>query len=708
MSLNTINSIATSGLYAAQQGINTVSDNITNVNTTGYVRKVVNQNSLALQGQGMGTGVSGVSRAADQFLENASLSAAADVGKASSVSDLLDQAQSILGDPGASTGYFNQINTVFSAFAAAANNPTSSLSASQAVNQVTQFLNQSQSAASSLSALSTQADSRMGADVTSANDLLSQISDLNGAIARSSAQGADASDAQNAQSTLITQLSSMMDVQVARNSLGGVSVTTGGGQSLVGQLGAAKLAYNASTSGASQLTIVQPGGANQPVSMPLQTGEMRGLLDLRNTTLPGIQNQLSELVTQTVNALNKAHNASSSVPAQGVLTGNPVSTDIATAVSGFTGKTSIVVVNSSGVPQQQVDIDFSAGTMTSGGVSTTFGPSNFVSVLNSTLSPAATATTNTANNTLTISAANTGDGVAIQDDATTPSNKNGQGFSQYFGLNNLVSSSVVTNYQTGLKASDSNGFNSGGNLTLRLSDNSGSRITDVNVAVPSGGTVQDVVDALNATTGGVGIYGKFTLDGTTGELSFSPTTPGSASVSVVSDNTTWGSGANSLTQIFGVGAAQRATRTASYAVRSDIAAQPSKLAFAQLDLTAAAGQPVLSSGDGSGALALSKAGDTVMSFSAAGSIGAISTTVSQYASQLAGSLGTQASGASTAKTNAQAVQKEAESRRQSVEGVNLDQELVSLTTYQQAYSASARLVTATKDMFTALLNMVGG
>jgi len=51
------------------------------------------------------------------------------------------------------------------------------------------------------------------------------------------------------------------------------------------------------------------------------------------------------------------------------------------------------------------------------------------------------------------------------------------------------------------------------------------------------------------------------------------------------------------------------------------------------------------------------------------------------------------------------VQTEAQSRQQSVEGVNLDQELVNLTTYQQAYSASSRLITATNDMFTALMNM---
>jgi flagellar hook-associated protein 1 FlgK len=41
-----------------------------------------------------------------------------------------------------------------------------------------------------------------------------------------------------------------------------------------------------------------------------------------------------------------------------------------------------------------------------------------------------------------------------------------------------------------------------------------------------------------------------------------------------------------------------------------------------------------------------------------------------------------------------------------VESVNLDEELVRLQTYQQAFSASARMIQATKDLFDVLLNMV--
>ena len=79
--------------------------------------------------------------------------------------------------------------------------------------------------------------------------------------------------------------------------------------------------------------------------------------------------------------------------------------------------------------------------------------------------------------------------------------------------------------------------------------------------------------------------------------------------------------------------------------------------------------------------------------------------MTQYASLLAGSIGRKAASADDAKTASAAVKTEANTRRASVEGGNLDEELVNLTTYQQAYSASARLIQAVKDMYNTLLNM---
>ena len=57
MSLTGIMSAALSGLQTAQTGMTTVSNNITNVNTPGYAREVVNQSPAVVNGVGVGVTV---------------------------------------------------------------------------------------------------------------------------------------------------------------------------------------------------------------------------------------------------------------------------------------------------------------------------------------------------------------------------------------------------------------------------------------------------------------------------------------------------------------------------------------------------------------------------------------------------------------------------------------------------------------------------
>ena len=59
-----------------------------------------------------------------------------------------------------------------------------------------------------------------------------------------------------------------------------------------------------------------------------------------------------------------------------------------------------------------------------------------------------------------------------------------------------------------------------------------------------------------------------------------------------------------------------------------------------------------------------------------------------------------------AKAAAESVRDEVKERRAGEEGVNLDEELVKMTTYQQAYAAASRMITAARDMYDIVLNMV--
>jgi flagellar hook-associated protein 1 FlgK len=704
MSLNTILNTATSGMMAAQTGLRVVSDNVANVNTPGYVRKTISQSNLVSNGMGVGVNIDAIKRATDKFMAAASLNGASSAGKANAIATAMDNAQKLFGDPSAKTNYFSTLNDVYAAFSMAVDDPSSTLLRSSATTKLQDFLSESKRITSSLSGQIKDTDSRLSADVDRVNDLLKQIDGLNADITRAKMSGADSTGSENVQSGLIDELSTYMNVQVSDRANGGVTVRSAEGVSLAGD-GPATLTYVQSGAANGYLTVTTANSGGQTAPLYVASGEIQGLLELRNKELPNLSDQLGELVTRAAEELNRASNASSAVPAPASLTGKNTGLDAATAFSNFTGKTTIAITDASGVIQKRVAIDFDAGTMTVDGLpGPAFTNANFTAQLNTALGGAATASF--AGGALSLNTAVSTNGIAIVDDATIPSSKAGKGFSQFFGLNDVVRSSGYSPYETGMTAADPSGFTPGQTLTLRLTDADGSRIRDVQVTIPTGtGTMQETIDALNSRNNGVGLYGAFTL-GSKGELTFTSNTASPVSLSVVEDNTQRGAGGPSLSQLFGVGLSERSTRGGLFQVDPAMAADPAKLPFAKLDLTAAAGTPALAVGDGRGALALAKAGDSTAVFSAAGDQAGASKSVLGYSADFSGSIARKAAAATSRKDAAESVQTEVNAQRQSQEGVNLDEELVNLTTYQQAFNASARLIQATKDMFDVLTQII--
>jgi flagellar hook-associated protein 1 FlgK len=290
--------------------------------------------------------------------------------------------------------------------------------------------------------------------------------------------------------------------------------------------------------------------------------------------------------------------------------------------------------------------------------------------------------------------------VAIADSSTTPSSNAGQGFSQFFGLNDLVTSSTNSDFNTGLTTADPNTFS--GTITLQVADSTGTNLRQATVTIPSGGTMANVVSALNT---GVGAYGAFSLN-SSGALVFTSNNSVPVTVSVASDSTTNSVGGPNLSQMFGIGDSATAALVGSYSVQSNIAQNPANLQTATLNLSAASGTAALLSGDGSGLLAMAQSGSQTLQFAAVGGAAGGSNTVTGYGSQIAGLISANISAASTQAQTAQAAATQASSQYTSATGVNMDQELVNLTTFQQAYAASARLIQAVNTMYDSLLQMV--
>lgn len=704
MSLNSILNIANSGLTTAQAQLRIVSDNVANVNTVGYVRKIGDQVSLVTAGAGSGVDVGRIRLATDRFLQAASFNANAEASRQTVRYELYDRIQSLFGDPGGDDGFFSQIDGVFSSFAATAENATSSPLRQEALFKTQALFGESARISGQIQTVREDADGRIKTAVEKANDLLQQIETLNVDISKATAINGDASGSITNQAILIGQLSELMDVKVAQRNNGGVNIRTNSGILLAGA-GAAKLDYRAAGSVNAEskfddIYVTEPGGQKRSLTDGLVSGEIKGLLELRDVEAPAAAERLGELMTHVADELNRAHNANSSVPAPTTLTGKNVGQSLETALTGFTGTTTIAVTNPAGAVTTSAKIVFSGSTMTINGAAA--DPTTFLATLNTQLGGAATASF--VDGKLSLSATGT-NGVVIADDATTPSAKAGRGFSHYFGMNDLVATDRTATYDIGLTASSLHGFPAGQTVSLRFAEADGTRMRDLTVAVPTGaGTMSELLTAMNNPVTGVGRYGSFVLD-TSGAVTFKGNTDPAAVVSVIQDTTTQVPSGVSITELFGIGGGVRASRADGFTVRADIGANPSKLALARLNLGVAAGATALSSGDGRGALGLVDAGKRNVNFQAGGGSAGGLQSVSRYASDLSGDIGARAAAAKTRSGSATAIQTEAKGRQTAYEGVNLDEELVNMTTFQQSFNASARLIQAVKDMYDTLLGM---
>lgn len=709
MTLSSILGAATSGLSAAQAQIRATSTNVSNINTPGYARVQTNLVTRTTGGVGSGVDVATVTRATNLFLQRASLSAQSDQAAASALNQLWEQLSPYLGTADQNGALVSRLSDVQSAFSSASADPSSSLRRTQVVTAVRNLLSEVSNLSNAVTGIRAQADTQIGAQISQANDLLKQIAALNTEISRTRAQGGDSTGAENQQAALIDQLSGYVSVRTDLREGGGVIVRTPDGITLA-DAQAATINYTPIGQGDpganyKAITITPPaGGVTQDFASHIDSGSIAGLLHARDGDMIDLLRSLGELSGGITNALNASHNASTSYPAPAALSGRQTGL-LGSDSMGFSGKTTIAIVNTDGTLGHTIEVDFGAGSISvNGGAASSIGTdiASFAAALNTAMTGAGIGSASFTNGKLSINATN--GGIAIQDDPASPAARGGRGFSQFFGLNDLIQTTQPYFYDTGLSGTDAHGF-TGGTLQFQIRSPAGHVLETKSITI-GGTTIDDILASLNSTTTGLGLYASFTLDGNGAIVQ--TTAPGADgyAVNLTGDTSTRGGTGLSFSQIFGLGDAARAGRASDASVNPAIVSNSGKLAFAQPELTGATlGAVVLTAGDARGVTALTKSFDSTFNFSAAGGLSAMSTTVNAFASQFLGLAGSRAARADSAEASAKDLATEVAQRRGSVEGVNLDEELAQLTLYQQAYNASARLVSAAQDMMDALMSI---
>lgn len=713
MSLSSVLTTGLSGLRASQTAMGVVSQNIANVNTPGYVRAEVNYTPLVIPGGTGGVQVESVTRAADGFLSTASYIASAAQASAAARADLLGRAQEAWGDPAGEASMFAQLDNFWAALDQLGLDSSSALRRGDAVSSLQAMFSEVNRIGETLQSLIAEADQRIADSVDEAQDLMNRIADLNQEIRLSKGTGADITAAENAQSALVDRLSALMEVRVTQQDMGGVTVRTSGGALLVGAE-AATLQYqpndaNFATHG---VIIINPQlGSNINLEPMLMGGEVRGLIQARDIDLPALAEALGGFAAELGDALNEAHNDSTSSPAPSSLVGRQTGL-IGTDSLGFTGNAVIGVTDPQGYLSQRLTIDFDTGTITgenpAAGYSFAAGDVNaFVNALNTALNAATPAGSASFSGGVLQMNVNNGGGISIQQDPTDPSDRAGHGFSHFFGLNDIVSRSTPMFFEHGIPGGDAHGFNNGGEITYQIRDALG-RITGTrtisisgSLAAP-GATWNDLMSELNAAgAAGLGDYGTFTQDSTTGQISFA--SGAGYTVELLSDSTQRGATGMSFTAMNGLSGASTMSRGIDIQVSSRIAANPILLAVGKPDMTVDIGNRLIEASDNRGASALLAMRDTTRDFGSNGALTAQRTTLANYAARLGGEAGRMSSDADRALTSATAVYNAAETRRGQVEGVNMDDELMKMTVYQNSYAASARVIQAATEMLDVLI-----
>ena len=143
-------------------------------------------------------------------------------------------------------------------------------------------------------------------------------------------------------------------------------------------------------------------------------------------------------------------------------------------------------------------------------------------------------------------------------------------------------------------------------------------------------------------------------------------------------------------------------------VRQELVDDPSLLSRASAAMTfpLTGGQALVTSGDNSIVQAMAAKFNERLSFQATGSLPAVQTTLAGYGAEIVYANATAAARSENNLAIQKALNSELKFRSDSLSGVNVDEELANMIVIQQAYSASARLVSTVQELFQILQQMV--
>ncbi|MEN6374021.1 MAG: flagellar hook-associated protein FlgK [Smithella sp.] len=315
MSLGSVLNTAKQAILSNLTAINVTGSNIANVNTPGYTRlnpvfNAVGTNSTSSSGrEQVGVEISEIKRVYDKYLETQIVTQNSAVGSATARNDLLTQIEGVLNESTGS-GVSDALSKFWSAWDDLSANPSGESERSILVSAAQNLSYVFNQRAEELYTLQYNTDETIAGDVEKLNGYLNDMSALNTEIVRIESSGGSASALRDSRSILLSNISSIIDINYVEQDDGALYVyLPENGKTLVEGSKNWQLTVQPNSSNSNLNDIVFTDDTANPLNNYIQGGELGGLLDIRDVTLPAYIDKLNQTASSIVNKVNAQHMA---------------------------------------------------------------------------------------------------------------------------------------------------------------------------------------------------------------------------------------------------------------------------------------------------------------------------------------------------------------------------------------------------------------
>lgn len=327
MGLSVSLSNALSGMNVTQRGLEVLSRNVANQGTPGYHRQSVNITDASSNASSYAR-ITSVDRAFDGALQRyynqqISNSSAADVK-----SEFLQRIEVFLGKPGGATSMDTLYQNFEVGMEALATSPDDYSTRAQAVAAAQALASNLNSLSGSVQDLRRETENQVGNHVTDLNRMLQSLHQINNQMTSNGVDVASRASLLDQRDRLVASVSELVDTQVDYRPNGTVALLTGSGLGLLdagptvfefrsaGALSASsQFSIDDAENGVGSLVAITPSGLQIDIVEQdlIQSGRISALIDLRDTTLVDMQEQLDEIASALALSMSSVETAGTAV-----------------------------------------------------------------------------------------------------------------------------------------------------------------------------------------------------------------------------------------------------------------------------------------------------------------------------------------------------------------------------------------------------------